>query len=107
MRNLLIATAAIVSLSGAAFAQGANQGGGTVGPAAIGTSGTANTTPAGNMPGATGNTISSNGTGTTSTGGIGAGVGSTLSTTGTGGQLGNQGGNAGGTGGGASGATTK
>ena len=93
MRNLLVVTTMIMGISGAAFAQGANNGAGASGPEQQSrVNGTLNTNPQGNAPGASNGTISSNGTGTTATGGIDKGVGTTLSKTGTGGQLGDEGG---------------
>lgn len=94
MRNLLIIASAIVGISGAAFAQGANNGAGAAGPnEAARTNTRLNTNPQGNAPGQYNGTIASNGTGTTATGGIDKGVGTTLSTTDRGGQIGEDTGN--------------
>ena len=91
MRKLLVVTAMIMGISGAAFAQGANNGGGVSGPEQqTRVNGALNTNPQGNAPGGSNGTISSNGTGTTATGGIDKGVGTTLSKTGTGGALGDE-----------------
>ena len=93
MRNLLIVTAAFIGISGAAFAQGANNGAGGTGPEEAAHTNTAlNTNSLGNAPGQFNGTIASNGTGTTATGGIDKGVDTTLSRTERGGEIGNEGG---------------
>ncbi len=110
MRSLLIVSAAMMAISGAAFAQSANNGAGA------GVSGSSVNTPSITAPVTGGGVarstrarrravarraqavnqrpaagiISSNGAGTTSTGGLRGGVGTTLSPTGAGGSLGTE-----------------
>ncbi len=109
MRSLLIVSAAMMAISGAAFAQSANNGAGA------GLSGSSANAPSITAPVTSGSVtrstrarrraaarraqavnqrpagiISSNGAGTTSTGGIRGGVGTTLSPTGAGGSLGTE-----------------
>ena len=106
MHNLLLTTAAIMAISGAAFAQSANNGAGATGPdvSTTVTSGNvaspANTRRAAHVRRARvinrrNGIISSNGARTTNTGGITRGVGTTLSPRGGGGNLGNESGETG------------
>ena len=103
MRKFLFASAVVTMVSSAALAQSANNGAGATGP---GVSQTVTSPGAPRVPARQmrapvnrrNGTVSSNGTRTTSTGGIDHGVGTTLSTTGGGGDLGNGAGGNGATG---------
>ncbi len=91
MRKLLIATAAILTLSGAAFAQQGpfNGGGLNDAPTGTGSTGGVTTRTLPGLLGTSGRTFSSNGSGTNVNGGIRSGRGSTVSATGSVSELGN------------------